>query len=389
MPYPSQCPTCKTVLGFPERTPPDPVMCPVCNSRYKIEGRLIAHLSFTDFYGLLGISQYADQHEIKKAIRAAILKHHPDRNPGDPDAEIRIRNVLSAKEILSDTTKRVLYDSVYNAKPLPLWKKKKPEPARAAYAEPQRESDGSDTARSRGEQYYSYDESAEPVGRHRPGDPDEVDPMQEVILLQGGVPINLSSRRAYRKYTRVRMYWQISGSVIGALAGLIFGILNGNLIGAAILGLLGAFLGFLFTSYPGGLVVIIFFIVRMFLAGLLLAIIVSRYETGIWFPPGILKFFRVIQFTMSAGAAAFGLWAISTGRFIGYEPFTVHALSLRSAALGAWLGAITGLLVLFVQTHSANMAQSTIYYWFLAMTVWFILDTWIFGRTWVFIRKLK
>ena len=397
MSFASQCPVCKTILEFPDHDPPGPVMCPVCSTRYKIQGKMLAHLTFSDFYEILGISQYADQVEIKKAIRAAILKHHPDRNPGDPEAETRIRQVLKAKEILSDSTNRRLYDSVFSAKPLNIWKKQAPRkktfvPKKEPVIHHEPVSAGmGDGTRQRGEQYYTYDDSAEisvdKFGRRRVGDPD--DPTQEVILIQGGVPINLSSKRAYRQFHKVRIVWQIAGSIVGALAGMIIGISNGTLPGGLVLALLGAVMGWLFTSYPGGLVVIGFFTARLFIMGIVIAVAASKYISGFWFPPGIFQILKVIQFTTASGAIAFGLWSISTSRFVGHEPFTVHAISLRTAALGSWLGAIVGCLVLFVKTYTLDIAQSTIWYWFIGLTIWLILDTAIFGRTWVFIRKVK
>ena len=390
MPFPSQCPVCRTVLEFPDYTPSDPVRCPVCNTRYKIEGRMVAQLSFSDYYELLGTSPDADASEIKKSIRAAILKHHPDRNPGDPGAELRIRAILKAKELLTDTNKRKMYDSVYHARALKIWTKERIEPDRGTavgYTKVQGESDGT---RQRGEHFYTYDDTNVIAGptpsKPRPGDPDTY-PRQEVILVQGGVPINLSSKRARRDYYRIRGLWQLAGSVIGALAGIIFGMMNGSLPGALVLALIGAFAGWLFTSYPGGLVVIVFFIARMFVVGLILAIGASKYATGIWFPHGFIITLKVIQFTTSAGALALGLWSISASRFIGYEPYTVHAASLKAAAVGAWLGAIVGLFVLLVQTGTVNVAYETTWYWFIMMTLWLILDTSIFGRTWVLIRN--
>lgn len=63
-----------------------------------------------DYYEILGVERTASEDEIKKAFRQAALKHHPDRNPGDAQAEARFREAAEAYEILSDTDKRARYD---------------------------------------------------------------------------------------------------------------------------------------------------------------------------------------------------------------------------------------------------------------------------------------
>lgn len=63
-----------------------------------------------DCYEVLGIQRNATQEEIKKAYRKAALKFHPDRNPGDRDAEENFKEAAEAYEILCDPEKRSLYD---------------------------------------------------------------------------------------------------------------------------------------------------------------------------------------------------------------------------------------------------------------------------------------
>ncbi len=63
-----------------------------------------------DYYELLGISRSASQDEIKKAYRQLALKYHPDRNPGDKEAEDRFKDISNAFQVLSDPEKRRLYD---------------------------------------------------------------------------------------------------------------------------------------------------------------------------------------------------------------------------------------------------------------------------------------
>jgi molecular chaperone DnaJ len=64
----------------------------------------------SDYYGTLGISRGATQDEIKKAYRKQALKYHPDKNPGDNEAEQRFKEISEAYEVLSNESKRNLYD---------------------------------------------------------------------------------------------------------------------------------------------------------------------------------------------------------------------------------------------------------------------------------------
>lgn len=63
-----------------------------------------------DYYELLGVARDAPPEAIKKAFRRLALKHHPDRNRGDPQAEERFKEAARAYEVLSDPATRAKYD---------------------------------------------------------------------------------------------------------------------------------------------------------------------------------------------------------------------------------------------------------------------------------------
>ncbi len=63
-----------------------------------------------DYYEVLGVKKDASADEIKKAYRKAAMKYHPDRNPGDKEAEAKFKEVGEAYEVLSDDGKRSRYD---------------------------------------------------------------------------------------------------------------------------------------------------------------------------------------------------------------------------------------------------------------------------------------
>lgn len=64
-----------------------------------------------DYYEVLGVEKSADGEEIKRAYRRLAMKFHPDRNPGDPEAEARFKECAEAYEVLSDAEKRRIYDA--------------------------------------------------------------------------------------------------------------------------------------------------------------------------------------------------------------------------------------------------------------------------------------
>ena len=67
-------------------------------------------MSKRDYYEVLGVSKGADKEEIKKSYRKMALKFHPDRNPGDKDAEEKFKEAAEAYDVLSNDDKRRKYD---------------------------------------------------------------------------------------------------------------------------------------------------------------------------------------------------------------------------------------------------------------------------------------
>lgn len=63
-----------------------------------------------DYYEVLGVNKNASEDEIKKAYRKIAIKYHPDRNPGNKEAEEKFKEAAEAYDVLHDNQKRQQYD---------------------------------------------------------------------------------------------------------------------------------------------------------------------------------------------------------------------------------------------------------------------------------------
>jgi curved DNA-binding protein len=69
-------------------------------------------MEYKDYYQVLGIDKKASQDDIKKAFRKLAVKYHPDKNPGNKEAEDNFKLINEANEVLSDPEKRKKYDTL-------------------------------------------------------------------------------------------------------------------------------------------------------------------------------------------------------------------------------------------------------------------------------------
>jgi len=69
-------------------------------------------MEYRDYYKILGVERSATQDEIKSAYRKLAMKYHPDRNPGNKEAEEKFKDINEANQVLSDEESRKKYDQL-------------------------------------------------------------------------------------------------------------------------------------------------------------------------------------------------------------------------------------------------------------------------------------
>jgi curved DNA-binding protein len=67
-------------------------------------------MDYKDYYKILGVERKASEDDVRKAYRKLAMQYHPDRNPGDKQAEERFKEINEAYQVLSDPQKRAHYD---------------------------------------------------------------------------------------------------------------------------------------------------------------------------------------------------------------------------------------------------------------------------------------
>ncbi|MFM9973427.1 MAG: DnaJ domain-containing protein, partial [Beijerinckiaceae bacterium] len=72
-------------------------------------------MSKRDYYEILGVAKSANDAELKSAFRKRAMQDHPDKNPGDAQAEARFKELNEAYQVLSDAQKRQAYDRLGHA----------------------------------------------------------------------------------------------------------------------------------------------------------------------------------------------------------------------------------------------------------------------------------
>ncbi len=391
MPFPANCPVCKTLLAFPDVAPANPIRCPVCNTRFMMEGRRVAHLAFSDYYSLLEVPPEAETEELRKAIRARILQWHPDRNPDDPGASDKVREVIQAKELLTDPQKRATYDRVYFAQALPPWtgaaRRATADYSRRPRTPPQ---PGVRDARTEGPGQRPYSAG---WGDQTYAGTGEQEAYSDARRLYEEMMARARARSATMaghgmdqilREMEQRAWWGSLGAGIGCLVGAAIGFGVGRVIGAAILGVLGMIIGRMFGTYAREVGHLIIFLVRVFIYGHLLRVLVLALGPEAWGQTELPGIVTACTYYAVVGAAALGVLSIGSTALMGRLPRFAHIGVLMQASIGAWVGALAGLAIAAIGGRMED-SPAPVGIWFAIFTLVLIVDVYIFARPWVIV----
>ena len=383
MPFPAECPICKTILEFPDTRKSDPVCCPVCESRFIIEGLRATNLPFTDYYKLLEIAPTAEEDEIRKAIRAKIFECHPDRNPDDPKANEKLREIVQAREILNDPSKRRTYDDVYNAGFLPVWHRtgRKTEP---------RQTEVRSEARARPRS--AYEEMVENVrtksNRTTHQDIDHL--IREIEEILSGSSFPRSRKYSGKGYegTPRNVPTELGNRFVGAIAGFIVGVFLGFFVKAGGFGYLfilifSTIAGWALGSFSSELFALGFFLARTLIAGALIGLLASKLSTGDLSFSQIFGILKIPIVYSLAGGVLFGVFNLGSGIFEGRH-FRKARIVIQ-AGVGAWLGAVVGIGSILLLKYPEPPVIHAALSWLIFFTVWLFIDYRLFGRPKIFI----
>ncbi len=338
------------MLAFPDFSTAEPLRCPACETRFRIVGRAPEQIRFIDYYRVVGVPPNASASKIKQAIRVQIRKHHPDRNPENPKSPEILKEVLSAREVLTDQSKRSEYDSVHRAVILKKW---------GAW-------DVIQTG-SNGEGHVGVVAREADID-HLRKEIDGMDPDGALTSAMAGWDKTVDLGRLSALYR-----WL--GVISLGIAWLLFALGHGWSAGGAFVVACACLLGWFWGSRPGGLAALAFFVARIYSFSFLFFTLMGRSMDEAVKPglrTNIEDAFKMLNGRAELGALLFGI--IGTGYFLWRSPYAAALKVHRTAAVGAILGA---LIAVVLASHS--LPHQMHWRWFAAFAIYLALDVGVFS----------
>ena len=172
-------------------------------------------MRFVDHYKTLGVGPNASQGKIIKSVRARVLEFHPDRHPNDLTTVEILREVIEARDALSDNIRKAEYDRLFYAPILKRW----------------------DTRKKAGEVI-----SSGPDLEHIPGRRGSVDRRVDGIDHLKNVIEEIEAETDTEIKT-VKHWYTIAGVILAAIAGFFVGGMPGAILFALVGAIIGYYLG--------------------------------------------------------------------------------------------------------------------------------------------------